>query len=80
MERPDNLILVIFGATGDLTARKLIPALYSLKNQDLMPDRFSLIGVGRSELTTEQFREKMAEAIRTFTEEKEPISAESTLS
>ncbi len=72
MERPDNLILVIFGATGDLTARKLIPALYSLKNQDLMPDRFSLIGVGRSELTTEQFREKMAEAIRTFTEEKEP--------
>ncbi len=37
-----------------------------------MPDRFSLIGVGRSELTTEQFREKMAEAIRTFTEEKEP--------
>jgi glucose-6-phosphate 1-dehydrogenase len=72
MERPDNLILVIFGATGDLTSRKLIPALYSLKNQNLMPERFSLTGVGRSELTTEEFRERMATAIRTFTEEKDP--------
>lgn len=72
MEKPDNLILVIFGATGDLTSRKLVPALYSLMNQDLMPEKFALLGVGRSEMTSDEFRKKMAEAIMTSTDENEP--------
>jgi glucose-6-phosphate 1-dehydrogenase len=72
MEKPDNLILVIFGATGDLTARKLVPALYSLKNQNLMPEKFALLGVGRSEIISDEFRKKMANAIRTFSDDKEP--------
>ena len=72
MEKPSNLILVIFGATGDLTSRKLVPALYSLSNQNLMPEKFALLGLGRSELTSQEFREKMANAIRTFSDEKVP--------
>jgi glucose-6-phosphate 1-dehydrogenase len=72
MEKPDNLILVIFGATGDLTSRKLIPALYSLRNQSLMPEKFTLLGVGRSELTSEEFRKNMEDAIMTFSDEKQP--------
>ncbi len=71
MEKPSNLILVIFGATGDLTSRKLVPALYSLRNQDLMPEKFTLLGVGRSAKTTEDFRIEMANAITTSSEEKE---------
>jgi glucose-6-phosphate 1-dehydrogenase len=72
MEKPNDLILVIFGASGDLTSRKLIPALYSLSNQNLMPEKFALLGVGRSEISSTEFREKMANAIRTFSDEKDP--------
>jgi glucose-6-phosphate 1-dehydrogenase len=72
MEKPDNLILVIFGATGDLTSRKLIPALCSLSKQNLMPEKFSLLGVGRSEISSNEFRKKMSDSITIFSEEKEP--------
>lgn len=54
----DGLILVIFGASGDLTARKLIPALCDLQNQQLLPENFAVLGVGRSEMNDLQFREK----------------------
>jgi glucose-6-phosphate 1-dehydrogenase len=69
MENPKNLTLVIFGASGDLTARKLIPALFSLKSQDLLPEKFTILGIGRTKITTEEFREKMKAAIITFSEE-----------
>jgi len=69
MERPDNLVIVIFGATGDLTSRKLLPALYSLSNQKLMPEKFALLGVGRSELTSAEFRKKIEESIMDHSEE-----------
>ncbi len=71
MEKPGNLILVIFGATGDLTARKLVPSLFSLMNQNLLPEKFVLLGVGRGEMTSTDFREKMAEAIRKYREDRE---------
>ena len=70
MENPKNLILVIFGASGDLTSRKLIPALFSLKNQDLLPAKYAVIGIGRTQISTEDFREKMNSAIITYSEEK----------
>ncbi len=63
MENPKNLTLVIFGASGDLTARKLIPALFSLKSQNLLPEKFTILGIGRTKITTEEFREKMKAAI-----------------
>ena len=59
MTKPDNQILVIFGATGDLTRRKLIPALYSLEVQNLLPERFAILGVGRSAHTDESFRDSL---------------------
>ncbi len=72
MDRPDNLILVIFGATGDLTSRKLLPAIYSLMNQNLMPEKFALLGVGRTEWTSTDFKNQAAEAIRTYSGENNP--------
>lgn len=70
MEHLKDLIIVIFGASGDLTSRKLIPAIYSLKSQKLMPEKYAILGVGRSKITTEEFRKKMSAAIISFSEEK----------
>ena len=63
MKKPKNLMLVIFGASGDLTKRKLIPALFHLYKQQLMPDKFAILGVGRSQLTDKVFKEKMNESL-----------------
>jgi len=56
MRVPENHTIVIFGASGDLTSRKLIPSLYNLYRQRLMPKDFRIIGLGRSELETDAFR------------------------
>ena len=47
--------LVIFGGTGDLAKRKLLPAIYNLAHDGALPERFGVIGVSRSELSDEQF-------------------------
>ena len=60
---PDPCILVIFGASGDLTQRKLFPALYSLAFRRLLPERFAIVGVARSEETDDEFRERIKEAV-----------------
>jgi len=69
MENPKNLILVIFGASGDLTARKLIPAVFSLGSQQLLPEKYAVIGTGRTNMSTEKFRNKVTESIVSFSEE-----------
>src|ERR1700748_512428 len=58
--------LVIFGATGDLAHRKLLPALYNLAHEGALPERFELIGVSRSELTDDEFRDMARESIERF--------------
>ncbi len=58
--------VVIFGASGDLTARKLIPAVYNLAADNLLPPDFHLVGYGRKEITDDAFREMAAEAIKEF--------------
>jgi len=58
--------LVIFGATGDLSHRKLVPALYNLAHDGSLPERFNLIGVSRSEKAHEDYRADMREAIQKF--------------
>jgi len=68
MEKPKNQTMVIFGATGDLTYRKLVPALYALFNQQMLPEKYQILGVGRTFLSVEAFREKMNDGIRKFTE------------
>lgn len=66
MNHPENSILVIFGASGDLTKRKLIPALYSLEVQNLLPDKFFVFGASRTEYSDEKFREQMDKALEEF--------------
>ena len=61
MQQPESHILVIFGASGDLTKRKLIPALYELDQQKLLPEKFAILGVSRTEMTDLSFRDKMRE-------------------
>jgi glucose-6-phosphate 1-dehydrogenase len=61
---PDPCALVIFGASGDLTRRKLFPAIYSLAARNLLPERFALVGVARTELNDAEFRSMMKEAVR----------------
>ena len=57
----DPCVMVIFGASGDLTKRKLIPALYNLAKDNLISREFALIGFAKPEMTTEQFRERCSE-------------------
>ena len=68
MQKIDKHIYVIFGASGDLTKRKLVPALYSLFVQNLLPGKFALLGVSRSQFTDEEFRDAMKFAIEKFKE------------
>jgi glucose-6-phosphate 1-dehydrogenase len=58
--------LVIFGATGDLARRKLLPALYNLAHEGALPGRFNLIGASRSDLSDDEYREQAVESIRRF--------------
>ena len=59
----DSCVLVIFGASGDLARRKLIPGLYNLACVGCMNPQFEVLGVGRTEMSSEQFRAKMREAV-----------------
>ena len=54
-------VVVIFGATGDLTRRKLLPALYRLARQRLLPAEFAVVGTARHAMDDEEFRLKMRE-------------------
>jgi glucose-6-phosphate 1-dehydrogenase len=62
----DPCAVVLFGASGDLAMRKLLPALYNLKTEGLLNDRFSLVGVGRDPMSREQYREKVQRDIARF--------------
>jgi len=64
-------VMVIFGATGDLTKRKLFPALYNLAKDDFLPHKFAIIGVGRQEMTSEEYRKQMSENLREFVKEED---------
>ncbi len=63
---PDPCSLVIFGASGDLTKRKLFPALYSLAFRRLLPERFAVVGTARTEETDDEFRERMKDAVQQY--------------
>ncbi|TMK34289.1 MAG: glucose-6-phosphate dehydrogenase [Actinobacteria bacterium] len=61
---PDPCALVIFGASGDLTKKKLFPALYSLAFRRLLPDKFAIVGVARTTESDEEFKARMKEAVQ----------------
>jgi glucose-6-phosphate 1-dehydrogenase len=62
----DPCVMVIFGATGDLTKRLVIPALYNLSRTKILPEHFALIGVARAEGTAESWRDGLYETLKSF--------------
>jgi glucose-6-phosphate 1-dehydrogenase len=70
VERParvaDPATVVIFGATGDLAKRKLLPALYNLNADHLLPEGFGVVGRGREPLTTDAYRERVSRDLQQF--------------
>jgi glucose-6-phosphate 1-dehydrogenase len=60
------LTLVIYGASGDLTARKLVPSLYGLHRKQRLPEEARIVGVARSPFNDDTFRDKMAKAVKQF--------------
>jgi glucose-6-phosphate 1-dehydrogenase len=67
---PEPCVMVIFGATGDLTHRKLLPALYDLALELPLPAGFSVVGFARRPYTDEQFREQALESINQYSRQK----------
>src|SRR5688500_20292872 len=63
---PEPCVLVIFGASGDLTKRKLIPAVYALALRRLLPESFAVVGVARTETSDDDFRAQMRDAVERF--------------
>lgn len=63
MKKPDNCVIIIFGASGDLTRRKLIPAIYELYKQNNLPEKFAVLGTASTEFTDPEFRDAMKSAI-----------------
>src|SRR5687768_9452203 len=63
--RADDCILVIFGASGDLTRRKLLPAVYNLAEAGHLPERFAIVGVARPRIAVEEYRRQMRERVTT---------------
>jgi glucose-6-phosphate 1-dehydrogenase len=66
LKQADPCTMIIFGATGDLTKRKLFPALYNLGERGYLPDNFAIVGVGRQEMTSEDFRAKIKGDLQEF--------------
>ena len=66
--------LVIFGASGDLAKRKLLPAIYNLAHEGALPERFNLIGCARSDWSDDEFREIAKEAIEQVLAPRQPTT------
>src|SRR5260370_32412798 len=66
MAGPDDHVIVMFGATGDLARRKLLPGLFHLAVAGLLPDRYRIIGSARRSVTDEQFREHARASVAEF--------------
>lgn len=77
---PDPCVLVIFGATGDLTKRKLIPALYDLYTQKMLPEKFKILGVTRGVLSNKEFRQRMKKAHEEFSKREDKMDQWDTFS
>jgi glucose-6-phosphate 1-dehydrogenase len=70
-KRPPASLIFIFGGSGDLNFRKLSPALFNLYIDSWMPEKFGIIGIGRSEFSDEDYRTRLLEGIRQFSRRKE---------
>ena len=86
LPKPEPHVLVLFGATGDLARRKLLPGLFHLDRVGLMPDAYRIVGTSLSELDDQKFREHVRGALEEFCrvdlsdEDWEPFSAAASCS
>src|SRR3954465_1181998 len=65
-KKPDPCCFIIFGVTGDLTHRLVMPALYNLAAPDLLPDRFCVVGISRKAMSNEALRDSLRKGLRRF--------------
>src|SRR5487761_1225989 len=63
---PPPCALIIFGASGDLTKRKLLPALYNVATSGLLPEKFAVVGFAFDDLSTDQFRDALTGEMKEF--------------
>jgi len=75
-KRPPASLLFIFGGSGDLNFRKLSPALYNLFIDKWMPEKFAIVGIGRSEYSEDKYREHLLEGINQFSRRKGQANGE----
>ena len=72
VKQPSPFVMIIFGAHGDLAKRKLIPSLLALYLDNLLPQKFAIIGSSRTKLTDQEFQNLMAESIKNFASDLNP--------
>ena len=65
-------VMVIFGATGDLTKRKLLPSIYNLLSTGLLSREFAIVGMSKDDWSTDQFRKHVSDSLKQFTEGSDP--------
>src|ERR1700755_2074662 len=65
-QKPDPCSFVIFGVSGDLAHRLVVPALYNLAAADLLPDKFCVVGVGRKGMTSHQLRDRLTKGLHQY--------------
>src|ERR1700691_2238254 len=70
-KQPPASVIFIFGGSGDLNLRKLCPVLYNLFIDAWMPEKFSIVGLGRTEYTDDAYRERLLDGIKQFSRRKE---------
>jgi glucose-6-phosphate 1-dehydrogenase len=75
-KRPPASLIFIFGGSGDLNFRKLAPALFNLFIDDWMPEKFGIVGIGRSVYSDEKYRARLWEGIQQFSRRKQADSGQ----
>src|SRR5215467_3841623 len=75
-KRPAPSLIFIFGGSGDLNFRKLSPALYNLFIDQWMPEKFGIIGIGRSDFSDEKYREHLLDGIGQFSRRKDTANGQ----
>ena len=71
MKNPEPFIMIIFGASGDLTSRKLLPALFMLYKNKMLPEVFNILGVSRTKYSDGECREKIKNGLIENNKEKD---------
>ena len=65
-KKPDPCSFIIFGVTGDLAHRLVVPALYNLAATDLLPDKFCIVGIARKGMTSDELRDSLTKGLHQF--------------